>query len=179
MPLKSGSNGTYQWLTTDEHQLDDLLKCCPDAVQGKYVAITSIDSGFLALDPELKSAGWESRNNIAYSPQIQSAGKLPLEGYDEWYVSNAPMDLGELCSGNPFETPVQPGRLRVFINYGGFNLSDPGNDSLIEMFWKQLEWISPESYLADGSDYLIFVSRDKTLFHRVHEALRISSAGPT
>ena len=78
MSLTTGSNGTYQWLTTDEHALDDLLKCRPDAVQGKYLAITSIDSGFLALDSELKSAGWESRNNIAYSPQIQSVEKLPL-----------------------------------------------------------------------------------------------------
>ena len=45
-------------------------------------------------------------------------------------------------------------------------------DSLIKMFWKQLEWISPESCLADGSDYLISVSRNKNLFHGAHQALR-------
>ncbi len=171
MSLTTGSNGTYQWLTTDEHALDDLLKCRPDAVQGKYLAITSIDSGFLALDSELKSAGWESRNNIAYSPQIQSVEKLPLGGYDEWYVFDAPMDLGELCDGNPFDTPQKVRRVQVFINYGGFNLWDPVYDTLIALFWKQLEWINPESYLADGSDYLIFVSRNKNLFHAARQAL--------
>jgi hypothetical protein len=178
VPLKSGTSDKYLWLTSDEHQLADLLKLRPNIVQGKYVAITSIDSGFLALTPELKSSGWESRLNVAYSPSIQSWEELPLDGYDEWYVSDKPMDLGDLCVRNPFETPVQPGHLQVFINYGGFNLWDPVYDSLVEMFWKQLGWISPESYLADGSDYLLFVSRNQQIFQEAIEALRVSIASP-
>jgi hypothetical protein len=175
MSLTTGSNGTYQWLASDEHALDVLLKRRPDALLGKYLAITSIDSGFLALDQELKSAGWESRNHIAYSPQIQSVEGIPQGGYDEWYVFDAPMDLGELSNGDPFDAPLQPGRVQVFINYGGFNLHEAVHQSLTELFWKQLEWISPESYLADGSDYLIFVSRNENLFHAAQQVLRDSS----
>jgi hypothetical protein len=166
----------YQWLATDESELDVLLKLRPDAVLGKYLAVTSIDSGFLAVDEELKSAGWESRNHIAYSPQIQSVEGIPQGGYDEWYVFDAPTDRGELSDGDPFDAPLQPGRVQVFINYGGFNLHEAVHQSLIQLFWKQLEWTNPESYLADGSDYLIFVSRNKNLFDAVQQAFRDSNA---
>jgi hypothetical protein len=40
-----GSQGSYQWLVTEEDF--DLLQLCPEIVLGKYVAITSIDSGEL------------------------------------------------------------------------------------------------------------------------------------
>ncbi len=173
--LRTGANGAYQWLTT-EHQLDVLLQLCPDTLLGKYLAVTSIDSGFLAMNEELESAGWASRNRIAYSPQIQSVERLPHDGYDEWYVFDAPMDLGEVSDGNPFNTPLQRGRIVVFVNYGGFALHDAQLQPLIDMFWRQLEWINPESYLADGSDNLTFVSRNRALFEAVRRALGHSGA---
>jgi hypothetical protein len=43
--LTVGSQGLYEWLVTD--QQFDPLKVCPEVVLGKYVAITSIDSGVL------------------------------------------------------------------------------------------------------------------------------------
>jgi hypothetical protein len=48
--LTFGSHGLYEWLTTDDQRLD-LLGICPEIVLGKYIAITSIDSGtFLPTD---------------------------------------------------------------------------------------------------------------------------------
>jgi hypothetical protein len=41
--LTLGSQDFYEWLVTD--QQFDLLQVCPEVVLGKYVAITSIDSG--------------------------------------------------------------------------------------------------------------------------------------
>src|ERR1039458_10364556 len=87
-PLATGSHGAYKWLTT-RHELDDILRLCPAVVLGKYLAITSIDSGHLSPSTEEKLAGWESRLGIAYSPLVQSVETLPRDGWDEWYVTSA------------------------------------------------------------------------------------------
>ena len=47
--MVTGSHGTYRWLTTAEHELNTLLRRCPKAVIGKYVAVTLLDSGPMAL----------------------------------------------------------------------------------------------------------------------------------
>jgi len=166
----TGVNGAFQWLTT-EHELDVLLRLRPDVVVGKYLAITSIDSGSLFINEQLKSAGWESRNDIAYSPLIQSIEGLPHDGYDEWYVFEAPVDLGEVSHGNPFEAPIKRGQVHVIVNYGGVVLCDPDMRGLADLFWKQMEWINPESYLGDSHDTLTFVTRNKDLFNPVCQAL--------
>ena len=57
----------------------------------------------------------------------------------------------------------------MLVNYC-FALHRPGNEDLATMFWEQMKWIRPESYVAD-SDYLNFVSMDKTLFASVRAAL--------
>lgn len=61
--LTVGSQGLYEWLVTD--QQFDLLQLCPEVVLGKYIAITSIDSGPLAPTDEETAAGWEIRGKIA------------------------------------------------------------------------------------------------------------------
>jgi hypothetical protein len=42
---------------------------------------------------------------------------------------------------------------------------------LATLFWQQMDWVRPESYVAD-SDYLNFVSMNKALFASVHDALK-------
>ena len=42
--------------------------------------------------------------------------------------------------------------------------------SIVDIFWQQMEWIRPESYVAD-SDFLNFVTMDKALFAKVHAAI--------
>jgi len=60
-----GVHGEYEWLAS-EHCLDDLLKLCPEIVLGKYIAVTSVDSGHYFPTAKELAAGWESRSGIAY-----------------------------------------------------------------------------------------------------------------
>src|SRR5664280_2944138 len=102
-PLTVGTFSNYQWLVT-EHHLEDLLKFCPDTVLGKYVAITSFDSGHFHPTPEEFQAGWEARNGIAYSPKIENVQSLDRGGWDEWFVFDHQTDLGGMApqGSNPF-----------------------------------------------------------------------------
>ena len=171
LSVKSGSHDAYQWLTTAEHDFNGLLTCCPAAVLGKYVAVTSFDSGSLSLNNVEKDAGWESRKGIAYSPLIRSVATLPEPGgFDEWYVFGNPVDLGEKGRGNVFESPLSAGQIEVFVNFGeGFDLDQP-ND-LVPLFWRQLEWIRPESYVADTHHLMTFVSINRNIFESVLQSL--------
>ena len=170
--LTVGSQGLYQWLVTDQEF--DFLQICPDVVLGKYVAITSFDSGPLVPTDEEKAAGWESRGKIAYSPKVQNVASLPRADYDEWYIFDAPIDLGTShLEENVFEVPQEQGHISIFVNYG-FALYPPERASLATLFWPQMTRIRPESYVADN-DYLTFVSADKTLFSSVLDAVKALS----
>jgi hypothetical protein len=162
---------------TTEHDLDTLLSLCPNVAIGKYLAITSFDSGFLSLSDVERSAGWESRGHIAYSPVIQSVEALPRRGgWDEWYVFGESIDLGRVCDGNVFAAPVLlPGQVWAFVNYD-LALHRSEHEPIADLLWRQLEWMNPESYIADGGDFLNFVSRDRDLFTSVHQALSSSIA---
>lgn len=167
--LAFGSHGQYEWLVTD--QQFDILRVSPDVVLGKYVAITSFDSGPLALTDDEKAAGWESRGKVAYSPNVQSVASLPRAGYDEWYIFDHPIDLGiSHIEDNLFEVPQEQGHVSVFVNYG-FAPHPPERASLATRFWPQIERIRPESYVADH-DYLTFVSANKALFSSVLDAVK-------
>ncbi|HEY6946042.1 MAG TPA: hypothetical protein VI431_12945 [Candidatus Acidoferrum sp.] len=167
--LTVGSQGLYEWLVTDEDF--DLLQLCPEFVLGKYVVITSIDSGPLVPADKEVAAGWQSRGKIAYSPKIQNAEQLPRAGWDEWYVFDNPTDLGTShLAENIFEAPQEQGHVSVFVNYG-FALYPPERSSLSTLFWQQLLRICPESYVADN-DYLSFVSKKRALFATVRDAVK-------
>ena len=171
----TGSHGAYLWVTTAQHDLGSLLQRCPHVFLGKYIAVTSLDSGPLTLTDEEKRTGWQSRNQIAYSPQIQSVEGLPYgecAGFDEWYVFQSPFDLGQLWDGNVFEAPLTDGHVSTFVNFLGFAPHNPEVGDLVSLFWKQLDWIQPESYIADGNAFLTFVTCDKDLFATVCQALK-------
>ena len=146
----------------------------------KYIAVTSLDSGPMALTDEEERVGWQSRNEIAYSPQVQSVHDCRTErlpggecaGFNERYVSDSPFDLGQLWHGNVFEAPLTPGQICTFVNFSfGFALHNPEMSDLVSLFWKQIDWIHPESYIADGDVLLTFVSRDEDIFASVRNAL--------
>jgi hypothetical protein len=167
----TGSHGTYQWLTTRLHHLDSFLLRCPKTLVGKYVAVTSLDSGVLRLTEEEERTGWRSRGGVAYSPQVRSVATLPHGGFDEWYIFDSPKELGQVWQGNDFEVPSTSDYISVFVNYGGFAPHNPEVEALVALFWKQLDQIQPESYVADGDQFLTFASRDQQLFAEVCKAL--------
>jgi len=171
--LTSGAQAGYEWLVSDEEF--DLLQLCPELVVGKYLAITSIDSGSLVPDEEHMAAGWQNRRNIAYSPKIQRVAEIPCAGWDEWYIFDKPVDdLGTShLEENIFEVPREQGHVSVFVNYG-FALHPPERAHLASLFWPQIERIRPESYIADN-DYLTFVSANRTLFARVRDTVKALS----
>lgn len=174
----TGAHGSYWWLTTGQDDLGSLLQACPQVVLGKYIAVTSFDSGPLALNQDEISAEWSSEGDIAYSPRIQSVEELArgeCGGFDEWYIFDAPLNLGHVEPGNIFEADLKPGHLAVFVNYGGFGFHSAEHQALVDLFWPQLEWIRPGSYVADG-DLLNFVTRDEDLFTVVVDALQPSGA---
>jgi len=65
----------------------------------------------------------------------------------------------------------------VFVNYPAFVLHDPSERTLADMFWKQLDWVEPESYVADGRDYLTFVTRNAGLLDTVYQRLNTARGG--
>ena len=169
--LQAGSVNGYQWLVSDDREFD-VLEHSSDLVLGKYVAITSFDSGPLQLTEEQKLAGWVSQGDIAYSPAIQNVDMVPREYFSEAYIFSAPTNLGMLADpkGNIFESEMQPGQVHTFVNFD-FGFHDPGYAKLTHMFWQQLGWMKAESYLAEN-DYLVFVTANARVFASVYEGLR-------
>jgi hypothetical protein len=180
-----GSHPPFRWLTSTEQYIGTLVRRCPEVVVGRHLAVTSIDSGSPWLTDKQESAGWQRRSGIVYSGRVSTTDELFYQrdgpdypGYDEWYVfDTGPSDLGELMfDKNPFEPAhaPRPGQLVAFVNFLGFTIHtlDPTEQFLVSMFWKQLEWVQPESYMSDGQDCLTFVSRNAVLFDTVYGRLK-------
>jgi hypothetical protein len=170
--LTVGSEGLYEWLVSD--QQFDLLQLCPEIMLGKYVAVTSIDSSQPVPTEKEVAAGWQSRGGIAYSPQVLSGDGIPSAGWDEWYIFDKLVDLGEShLAESIVVVPQEGGHVSVFVNYG-FALHPAERASLASLFWPQMMRISPESYVADN-DYLTFVIVNKTVFSGVLKAVKTLS----
>jgi hypothetical protein len=160
-----GINGDYRWIVTDG-RLQKLVKLVPAFVLGKYIAVTSCECGPLRLSPNEVDNGWVARNGIAYSPRIESLAALPSESScTEWYTFREPRDLGAAVEPgiSVWESHIAPGRVHVFANLNfGFGLHMPEFAALAEVFWEQLHWVQPESYIAAGPQ-LTVVTRDRNL----------------
>jgi hypothetical protein len=171
--MTTGVHGEYQWLEAD-HELSKFLDICPQAILGRHMAVTAADSGSFVPSEADRATGWTDSGGVAYSPSIRSRADLPTDccGFDEWYVFDTPpKSLGTLCHENVFTTKLAPGTVFAFINFFVV-LSDPEMAPVTQLFWRQMQWIRPESYVGDGRDCLIFATRNKELFASVQEALR-------
>jgi hypothetical protein len=175
--VQTGSHGRYNWLETD-HDLREFLALCPDSILSKHIAITAVDSGSFNPSDQDQAAGWSASGGIAYSPRLDAVTMLPPDrcchccGFDEWYIyaTEAPQ-LGSICHVNVFEATIAPPNVFQFINFGGFRFSDQELKAITDLFWKQVEWMQPESYLGDGDSRLVFVSSDDELFRNVETIL--------
>jgi hypothetical protein len=169
--VHTGSHGPYEWLVTNHH-LSALLELCPQIVRGNYVAITSLDSSPLFLSDEELASGWNSRGGIAYSPLISEPANIPREWYDEWYVLDAPREIGHLAppEANVFTTPRAAGEIHAFVNFN-LTIHLQEMDLLTQVFWGEIERIRPYAYLAQSDCWLTFVTADRTMFKKAIMAL--------
>jgi hypothetical protein len=181
--MTTGTHGAYEWLEID-HDLGEFMSLCPSAIVGKYLAITAVDSGSFAPSEQDLADGWNANGGVAYSPPIESIAILPSNcccrgccGYDEWYVfERQPPSLGSVCHANVFTSEIGCGNVFQFINFMGLRFSDAQMKAISDLFWRQIDWIQPESYVGDGEDCLLFATRNSQLFGAVREAL---SKGPS
>ena len=161
----TGKQGKYYWLEQVNLLFDDVLKVCPDFVEGKYLVLTSLDSGPLKLTDEEFKRGWLQHGELAINPLVESVADIPYDEYDEWYnFSQAPL-LEEF---------------KVFVNDSLFSLRDPefliieaeptwdlvGRrdqaervKDLQELFWLQLELKEPETYISAGDTFILATQR--------------------
>jgi len=150
----TGHRGAYRWIVWNSQFLGELVSAVPQIAVGKFVIITSFDSGPFVPSEEMTKRGWVLKSGLAYSPQIARVEDLPHDRYDEWYIY-------------PFRKEIDPPE--IFINYGAFRLryyaADIELHGLLERFWLQMERLQPESYLAEG-DSLIFATRDAGLYEQ-------------
>ena len=181
--INRGVHDGYQWLTcTGEVYMGTVLKLCPEIVLHRYLAVTSLDSGIRRLTAEECNAGWTTQGDIAYSPLIESLDGLQFQrdglgapGYDEWYVLETPRELARaVFHGNLFEFQPSSAHLLVFVNTFAFVLHDPAPfiPGILELFWKQMDRVQPESYIADGRDCFTIVSKHRWLVDVVDQRLR-------
>jgi hypothetical protein len=176
--IQMGSCAGYQWLTSDRHYIGDIVTGCPEAILGRYLAVSSTDSGEPAWWAE-NLPGWECHGGAAYSTRIESLEGILYQrdgpespGFDEWWTFESPHDLGEVIRGeNPWDEAVlnRPGRFLALVNsyYYPREFEKKAEDLLDTEFWRQIERHQPESYISDGSEVVAFVSRNPQLFEAV------------
>ena len=166
MSLITGTHERYQWLSAD-HEIDALLHECPGVVIGKYLVVTAADSAHYKPSVEETGGGWRTRGNLSFSPRIERLDSVPTVGFTEFYIFNEPQFVQpEKKFGHCEWSAIQ-----VFVNTYGFGLHVGEMGDIIESFWKQITTIDAESYVADASHCLSFVTRDPSLFECVHRGL--------
>jgi hypothetical protein len=167
--IHSGRHDDYFWLASDSPRahLPVVLASCPELVVGRFVAITSFDSGPLTPSDEERAAGWTFDGRVMYSPRITAATPVPHEQFDEWLVFDE-------------ETRELP-ELEVFINWGGFTLAVEQEQpdhyrELRERLWAQLARVSAESYVGEGDRFLL-ASSNRAVFECALDAVKRWCAG--
>lgn len=158
--MKQGNSHNYWWLEGTDLGIGDLVNACPEIFVNRTVAITAFDSGPIKPNDNEKSKGWYSKGNVFYAKNVITPSELPYEQFDEWYIFD---ELVEFTPGD------------LFVNYGGFCLSDTTErwvnadptwckkalnetDNYIKerqkKFWHFVEKVAPRIFLLDG-DLLI------------------------
>jgi hypothetical protein len=88
--MNTGSHGRYSWLVSRRMGIGHLLEHGPQAVLGRYLVITSFDSGPLALNETERGMGWQVDGQLTYTNKLTSIETLPHDSFDEWYAFNRP-----------------------------------------------------------------------------------------
>lgn len=172
--MNTGTQDGYKWLETD-HRLSEFIPVCQNTIIGKYLVITAVDSGVFQPSREDELRGWRAIGGVAYSPLVESVAELPSDcccrdccGFDEWYLfDRRPGQLGSICHQNVFEASIAEGNVFQFANFYGFRFTNPVMQPVVDLFWNQVRWAQPESYVADCDGCLVFATRNSALFENV------------
>lgn len=167
--MTTGVHGEISWIEADM-SMGDLLAACPEIVLGRFVAITSADSGCTALPKEFGAMvnGLEDLRSTLFSGGCCDGHFMMPEAY----VFDGPVALPPVCHGNVFELGVGPERVFPFVTFLGFRLSDPAMRDITGLLWTQMEWMRPKAYIAAADGRAYFATADRALFAAVREALR-------
>jgi len=167
-----GKHAIWWWFVS-RSQIDTLCELVVREHRGYRLWITSFDSGPITPSAEELSDGWKTVDGAMVSPPLEVGLDIPNDQYDEWYIFD-----DDSPRNQDFER---------FINYGGFNLADPrattatfdstwerdGLDWLYPMqerFWRQMEKLSPVSYIGSGDNDVI-VTRQESFANFVRKAM--------
>lgn len=147
--MTSGKRGNYWWFSWScNNCMDELLHQCPTLIIGRYVAVVAFDCSPMVPNDAEVARGWTSSDEVAYSPLVHDLDEVGRGNHDEWYIKPEPF--------------VLPSTER-FVSWVAFRLSPaPELEEVQERFWKQIESVAPESYLAEG-DNLVLATRNDEL----------------
>jgi hypothetical protein len=169
--IKKGVHGEYTWFQSTENYLTVLVDQVKELVVGKTVAIVAYEGEPIRLTQEEMKAGWQQLSTVALSPIIDRPSEIPQNSYDEWYafagVSALPINESfATCGGfsldqSAGENPFLPQSLKK-------KQIDTTLRKRQERFWKQLELLKPESYMAE-TDKLIVVTKNPALVARLND----------
>jgi hypothetical protein len=159
--VQEGSQEMYSWLEIrPSYRLDELVQLCPALIFGHRVAVTSFDSGVLALTPTELSLGWVRVGRTAVSPVVSDVDQIPNAEWDEWYINP------ELTSMNEIE---------VFVNDPTFSMEQTTEEAQLrasQRFWNQLRRVTPLAFMLSNSARCIVLTRDADLFREMTSLLR-------
>jgi len=165
----TGKSNNYYWKVSESsYGFSNLVETVLKVLSGKFLHITSFDSGPITPNEEEIKLGWRMQNDVMVSPPLCEGLLVPHEQYDEWYISNS-----EIIFHAEFE---------IFVNYGGFHLASPKDLTkdddptwergrmdflcpLQERFWTQLNELDPETYISIGDNDIVVSKNEKFINH--------------
>ena len=155
--MERGYRNEYNWFQLSEanFNIDDFRRKFESYLLGKYICVTTFDSGPLTISPQEKKEGWKTLHGIAISPGLKSNTNIPTAGFDEWYIFDSV----------PMKLVIE----EKFVNYFNLDLSEDSDD--VTRFWTEVEKHKPYIYLSDGTR-LTIVSSDNELARQIESHWR-------
>lgn len=161
--------GQYRWLERHDRRefLYPLVRHCPEALLGKHLVVTALDSGPADI---AVSAGWRFENRVLISPKLDrhQIGNIPYDEWSEWFLFNSVTPELAQQFDNDF---------KVLVNQASFSLASVDDfdwplfwknagKHLQDIFWTQMHLLQPHSYIAEG-DNSIYVTNNTAAFATV------------
>jgi len=172
----SGRHGLYHWIETHDLGLSlyDLINSCPSVVDGRYLALLSMQGQPLTVTAPPFDPGWSTAHAVAISPQIRPSLWIPMGEHDEWYL------YGELPHPDLFvSTTIMATQLHLSFQDAHAptyreNIDPGAMDAMQEQLWSEIERLQPESYIA-LSTWLLFATVNDQLFREVQQWMLAAS----